>query len=165
MSTSTPFRFSATGFLSFSGGEARIASLADFGAGGGLDTGWFASTSRASEAEAGDEMTGVTFCCVNTTHKTTKCTRAHASSRQQGENTAKWRGMTSGSTVVYLSVGPIGEKHMHALKRLACRKRVAAASSPAATCKQDAALTSRARHAGGCARPSRARLRHRSSKI
>jgi hypothetical protein len=33
-------------------------------------------------------------------------------------------------------------KRMHALKGLACRKRVAAASSPAATCKQCAALTS-----------------------
>ncbi len=33
---------------------------------------------------------------------------------------------------------PFGEKRMHALKGLACRKRVAAASSPAATCKQGA---------------------------
>ncbi len=49
----------------------------------------------------------------------------------------------------------------HALKGLACRKRVAAASSPAATCKQDAALTSPARHACGCARPSRALLCHK----
>ncbi len=45
-------------------------------------------------------------------------------------------------TAVYLSFGPIVEKRMHALKGLACRKRVAAASSPAATCKQGAALTS-----------------------
>jgi hypothetical protein len=43
--------------------------------------------------------------------------------------------------------------------------RVAAASSPAATCKQDAELTSLARHACGCARPSRARLCHRHSKF
>jgi hypothetical protein len=33
-------------------------------------------------------------------------------------------------------------KHMHALKGLACRKRAAAACSPAATCKKGAALTS-----------------------
>jgi hypothetical protein len=64
-------------------------------------------------------------------------------------------------TTVYLSFGPIGEKRMHALKGLACRKRVAAASSPAATCKQGAALTSLARHACGCARPSRARFSYR----
>jgi hypothetical protein len=44
------------------------------------------------------------------------------------------------------------------------RKRVAAASSPAATCKQGAALTSPARHACGYARPSRARFGHRDSK-
>ncbi len=39
----------------------------------------------------------------------------------------------------------MAKKHVHALKGLACRKRVAAASSPAATCKQGAALTSRLR--------------------
>jgi hypothetical protein len=69
------------------------------------------------------------------------------------------------TTAVFLSFGPIGEKRMHALKGLACRKPVAAVSSPAATCKQGAALTSPARHACGCARPSRARLCHRSSKL
>ncbi len=53
---------------------------------------------------------------------------------------------------------------MHALKGLACRKRVAAASSPAATYKQGAALTSPTRHGCGCARPSRARFGHRNSK-
>jgi hypothetical protein len=53
----------------------------------------------------------------------------------------------------------------HALKYLACRKRVAAASSPAATCKQGAALTSPARHACGCTRPLSARFGHRSSKF
>ncbi len=47
-----------------------------------------------------------------------------------------------------------------ALNGLACRKRVAAACSPAATCKQAAALTSPARHACGCARPSRVPLHH-----
>ncbi len=60
---------------------------------------------------------------------------------------------------------PMAQEHVHALKGLACRKRVAAASSPAATCKQVAALTSPARHACGCARPSRARFGHRSSKF
>jgi hypothetical protein len=60
---------------------------------------------------------------------------------------------------------PNGKRHVHALKGLACRKRVAAASSPAATCKHGAALTSPARHACGCARPSRARLCHRSIEI
>ncbi len=65
--------------------------------------------------------------------------------------------------VMYLRVYPTAEKRMHALKSQACRKRVAAASSPAATCKQDAALTSPARHACGCARPSRARLGHENS--
>ena len=48
-------------------------------------------------------------------------------------------------TVVCLRFHPMVRKHMHALKGLACRKRVAAASSPAATCKQGAALTSRLR--------------------
>ncbi len=64
-----------------------------------------------------------------------------------------------------LSFNPMAKEHVHALKGLACRKRVAAASSPAATCKQDAALASPARHACGCDRPSRARLCHRSSKF
>ncbi len=68
-------------------------------------------------------------------------------------------------TAVYLSLGPIGEKHVHALKGLACCKWVAAACSPAATCKQGVALTSPARHACGRARPSRARFGHRDSKI
>jgi hypothetical protein len=45
------------------------------------------------------------------------------------------------------------------------RKRVAAASSPAAPCKQVAVLKSQVRHACGCARPSRARIGHRNSKI
>ncbi len=36
---------------------------------------------------------------------------------------------------------------MHALKGLACRKRVAAASSPAATCKQGAAAPGLLAHA------------------
>ncbi len=67
-------------------------------------------------------------------------------------------------TIVCLSFHPMAKERMHALKGLACRKRVTAASSPAATCKQDAALTSPARHACGCARPSRARLCHRNSK-
>jgi hypothetical protein len=62
-------------------------------------------------------------------------------------------------------LSPYGEKRMHALKGLAYRKRVAAASSPAATCKQGAALTSPARHACGCARPSRARFGQRSRKL
>ncbi len=66
---------------------------------------------------------------------------------------------------LYRRVPPMANKHVHVLKGLACRKRVAAASSPAAACKQDAALTSRARHACGCARPSRARLCHRSSRV
>jgi hypothetical protein len=57
-----------------------------------------------------------------------------------------------------ISFGPIGEKRMHALKGLAYRKLVAAASSPAATCKQGAALKSPARHACGDVRPSRARM-------
>ncbi len=51
-----------------------------------------------------------------------------------------------------LSFHPMAKAHVHALKGLACRKRVAAASSPA-------------RHACGCARPSRARFGHRSSQI
>ncbi len=38
----------------------------------------------------------------------------------------------------------MAKEHVHALKGLACHKRVAAASSPAAICKQDAALTSTA---------------------
>jgi hypothetical protein len=62
------------------------------------------------------------------------------------------------ATAVYLSFHTIAFKRMHALKCLACRKRVAAVSSPAATCKQGAALTSPAQHACGCARPSRARF-------
>ena len=65
-------------------------------------------------------------------------------------------------TAVCLSFKPMEKEHVHALKGLACRKRVAAASSPATTCKQD--VTSPARHACGCARPSRARLCHRISK-
>ncbi len=60
---------------------------------------------------------------------------------------------------------PYGKRACACAQGLACRKRVAAASSPAATCKQDAALTSPARHACGCARPSRARLGHRNSII
>ncbi len=43
----------------------------------------------------------------------------------------------------------MAKEHVHALKGLACRKRVAAASSPAAACKQGAAM----QHARGCARP------------
>ncbi len=39
------------------------------------------------------------------------------------------------STIVCLSFHPMSKEHVHALKGLACRKRVAAASSPAATCK------------------------------
>jgi hypothetical protein len=68
-------------------------------------------------------------------------------------------------TVVRLSFHPTARKRMHALKGLACRKRVAAATSPAATCKQDAALTSPTRHACGCAGPLCARFCHKSSKI
>ncbi len=68
-------------------------------------------------------------------------------------------------TAVYPSFHPMARKRMHALKGLACRKRMAAASSPAATCKQGTVLTSPARHACGCARPSRARLCRRNSKI
>ncbi len=48
-----------------------------------------------------------------------------------------------------------GKKAYACDQGLACRKRVAAASSPAATFKQGAALTSPARHACGRARPSR----------
>ncbi len=48
-------------------------------------------------------------------------------------------------TTVCLSFHPMAKEHVHALKGLAYCKRVAAASSPAATCKQDAALTSPAR--------------------
>jgi hypothetical protein len=51
------------------------------------------------------------------------------------------------ATVVYQRFQPMARKRIHALKGLACRKRVAVASSPAATCKQGAALTSHARHA------------------
>jgi hypothetical protein len=69
------------------------------------------------------------------------------------------------TTTVCLSFHPMARKHVHALKGLAYRKRVAPASSPAATCKQGAALTSPARHACGCVLPSRARFGHRSSKI
>jgi hypothetical protein len=47
-----------------------------------------------------------------------------------------------------------GKKRMHARGGLACRDRVAAASSLAATCKQGAALMSPTRHACGRARPS-----------
>ncbi len=72
---------------------------------------------------------------------------------------------SSSDTVVYLSVHPMAKEHVHALKGLACRKRVAVACSLAATCKQGTALTSPARHACGCTRPSRARLCHRSSKF
>ncbi len=68
------------------------------------------------------------------------------------------------STVVYLSFHPMARKRMHVLKGLACRKRVAAASSPA-TCKQGAALTSPARHACGCVRPCCARFCHGNSKF
>ncbi len=46
------------------------------------------------------------------------------------------------NTVVCPSFHPIAKEHVHALEGLAYRKRVAAASSPAATCKQVAALTS-----------------------
>ncbi len=70
----------------------------------------------------------------------------------------------SSCTVVYLSFHPMAKWCMNALKGLACRKRMAETSSPAATCKQGAALTSPARHACGCARPSRACFGHRSSK-
>ncbi len=42
---------------------------------------------------------------------------------------------------------PYGEKRMHAREGLACRKRVAAASSPAATCKQGAAAPGLVTHA------------------
>jgi hypothetical protein len=52
-------------------------------------------------------------------------------------------------TAVYLSFNSMARKHVLALKGLACRKRVAAASSPGVTCKQGAALTSPARHACG----------------
>jgi hypothetical protein len=38
------------------------------------------------------------------------------------------------TTVVHLSVHPMARKRMHALKGLACRKHVAAASSPADNC-------------------------------
>ncbi len=55
-------------------------------------------------------------------------------------------------TSVCLSFHTMAKEHVHALKGLVCRKRVAADSSPA-------------RHACGCARPSRARFGHRSSKI
>jgi hypothetical protein len=55
------------------------------------------------------------------------------------------------------------KKQVHALKGLVCRNRMA--SSPAATCKQGAALTSLTRHACGCARPSRARLCHMNGII
>ncbi len=48
---------------------------------------------------------------------------------------------------------PNGQKRMHALKDLTCGKRVAAA------------LTSPARHACGCARPSRASFGCGNSKI
>jgi hypothetical protein len=37
-----------------------------------------------------------------------------------------------GSTPVCLSFHPMAKEHVHALKGLACRKRMAAASSPAA---------------------------------
>ncbi len=57
----------------------------------------------------------------------------------------------------------IAKEHVHALKSLACRKRVAAASWPAATCKKG--VTSPPRHACGCARPSRARFGNRNTKI
>ncbi len=40
------------------------------------------------------------------------------------------------NTAVYLSVHHMAKEHVHALKGLVCCKRVAAASSPAATCKQ-----------------------------
>ncbi len=63
-----------------------------------------------------------------------------------------WCSAIAYGTPVRLSFHPMAKEHVHALKGLACRKRVAAASSPAATCKQDAALTSPARHACGCAR-------------
>jgi hypothetical protein len=68
-------------------------------------------------------------------------------------------------TIVCLIFHPLAKEHVHTLKGLAYRKRVASASSPAATCKQDAALTSPARHACGCTRPSCTRFGHRSSMI
>jgi hypothetical protein len=74
------------------------------------------------------------------------------------------------SSIVCLSFHPMQKSMcMRSKAWLAgsCRMRVAAASSPAATCnccKQDAALMSPARHACGCARPSRARLMLRSQK-
>ncbi len=57
-----------------------------------------------------------------------------------------------------------GKLRVHVLKSMPFRKHVASTSSPAATCKQGAALTSPARHACGCARPSRTRFRPRNSK-
>ncbi len=74
-----------------------------------------------------------------------------------------YNGIMNG-TIVCLIFHPMSKEHVHALKGLACRKRVAAASSPAATSKQGAALTSPARHACGCARLSRARLCHTNSE-
>ncbi len=57
-----------------------------------------------------------------------------------------------------------GAENVHALEGLACRKRVAPASSPASHCKQGAALMSPTLHACGCARPSRACFGHSTVK-
>ncbi len=78
---------------------------------------------------------------------------------------ASWPAMHERHTIVCLSFHPMAKEHVHGLKGLACRKRVAAASSPAATCKQGVVITSPARHACGCARPLSARLGHKNSKI
>ncbi len=45
-------------------------------------------------------------------------------------------------TTVCLSFHPMSKEHVHALKGLACRKRMTAIRSPAATSKQDAVLMS-----------------------
>ncbi len=60
-------------------------------------------------------------------------------------------------TAGHLSFGPTAQCAVHALKGLACRKRVTPASSPASHCKQCSALTSPSLQARGCASPSRAR--------
>ena len=61
----------------------------------------------------------------------------------QGRNT----GMST--TAGYLRSHPIAQRVVHALKGLACRARVAPASSPASHCKQCSALTSPSLHARG----------------
>ncbi len=97
-------------------------------------------------------------------HDTTAGPSAHKQEVQRmKESLGQYRDAKHG-TIVRLSFHHKTKEHVHALKGLACRKRVAAASSPATTCKQGAALTSPARHACGCARPSRARFGHRSGK-